>query len=95
MLPMVPAFAEADLNAVLPTISRRRHGAGGAGGNGRCTLMRVIRATCALCGQQAASEDVPLTWMTSIEDGRKLLYCDRCARDNVRSIEGKLDSVYW
>jgi hypothetical protein len=55
----------------------------------------MVRATCALCGQQAESEDVPLTWMTSIEDGRKLLYCDRCARENVRSIEGKLDSVYW
>jgi hypothetical protein len=55
----------------------------------------MARAICALCGQQAESEDVPLTWMTSLEDGRKLLYCDRCARENVRSIEGKLDSVYW
>ena len=55
----------------------------------------MVRATCALCGQQAESEDAPLTWVTSVEDGRKLLYCDRCARENVRSIEGKLDSVYW
>ncbi|GAA3108508.1 NAD-dependent SIR2 family protein deacetylase [Kribbella aluminosa] len=55
----------------------------------------MARATCALCGQQAESEDALLTWMTSIEDGHKLLYCDRCARENVRSIEGKLDSVYW
>jgi pimeloyl-ACP methyl ester carboxylesterase len=143
MLPMLTAFAEADLTTVLPTIAvpalllwgerdqrsplatvaealrsaiptaelvvlpgvgheanleapdafntevRRFLETSGA------TLMRVIRATCALCGQQAASEDVPLTWMTSIEDGRKLVYCDRCARENVRSIEGKLDSVYW
>jgi len=55
----------------------------------------MVRATCALCGRQAESEDVPLTWVTSMEDGRKLLYCDRCARENVRNIEGKLDSVYW
>ncbi|WP_410784942.1 alpha/beta fold hydrolase [Kribbella sp. C-35] len=143
LLPMLTAFAEADLNAVLPTITvptlllwgehdqraplgtvaealrsaiptaelvvlpgvghetnleapeafntevRRFLETSGA------TLMRVTRATCALCGQQAASEDVLLTWMTSIEDGRKLVYCDRCARENVRSIEGKLDSVYW
>ena len=55
----------------------------------------MARATCALCGQQAESEEAPLTWLTSVENGRKLLYCDRCARENVRSIEGKLDPVYW
>ncbi|WP_350273971.1 hypothetical protein [Kribbella sp. HUAS MG21] len=55
----------------------------------------MASATCALCGRQAESEEPPLTWVTSIEDGRKLLYCDRCARENVRNIEGKLDSVYW
>ncbi|HET6737484.1 MAG TPA: hypothetical protein VFH76_01065 [Kribbella sp.] len=55
----------------------------------------MASATCALCGQQAGSEEAPLTWVTSFEDGRKLLYCDRCSRENVRNIEGKLDSVYW
>ncbi|MET9270747.1 alpha/beta hydrolase [Kribbella sp. NPDC003557] len=143
MLPMLSAFAESDLNAVLPTIAvptlllwgendqrapvgtvaaalrsaipgaelvvlpavghetnlqapeafnaevRRFLGSGGA------TLWPVSRATCALCGQQAESEEAPLTWATSIEDGRKKLYCDRCARENVRNIEGKLDPVYW
>jgi NAD-dependent SIR2 family protein deacetylase len=57
--------------------------------------MRVIRATCSLCGQQAETEEAPLTWLTSVENGRKLLYCDRCTRENVRNIEGKLDQVYW
>jgi hypothetical protein len=52
-------------------------------------------ATCSLCGQQADTEEAPLTWVTSVENGRKLLYCDRCARENVRSIEGKLDSAWW
>jgi hypothetical protein len=57
--------------------------------------MRMVRATCSLCGQQAETEEAPLTWVTSVEYGRNLLYCDRCARENVRNIEGKLDSVYW
>ncbi|MGW1341315.1 hypothetical protein ACWCOV_09695, partial [Kribbella sp. NPDC002412] len=67
----------------------------GVPAGGRCRLMRVIRATCSMCGQQAETEEVPLTWLTSVENGRKLVYCDRCTRENVRNIEGKLDSVYW
>jgi hypothetical protein len=51
--------------------------------------------SCALCGQQAETDDLPLTWVTSLENGRNLVYCDRCARENVRSIEGKLDSAWW
>jgi hypothetical protein len=48
-----------------------------------------------MCGQQAETEEVPLTWLTSVENGRKLQSCDRCTRENVRAIEGKLDPVYW
>ncbi|WP_166665687.1 hypothetical protein [Kribbella caucasensis] len=55
----------------------------------------MANPTCALCGQQADSEDLPLTWVTSLENGRQLVYCDRCARDNVRNIETKLDSAWW
>jgi hypothetical protein len=55
----------------------------------------MASATCALCGLQAESAEAPLTWVISVEDGRRLLYCDLCARDNLRSIEGKLDSVHW
>jgi hypothetical protein len=51
--------------------------------------------SCALCGMPAPTEDLPLTWVTSVENGRKLVYCDRCARENVRAIEGKLDSAWW
>ena len=51
--------------------------------------------TCAMCGTRSVSEDVPLTWATSVENGRELVYCDRCARDNLRSIESKLDSAWW
>jgi hypothetical protein len=41
-------------------------------------------------------DDVPpLGWVTSTENGRRLAYCPRCARDNVRAIESKLDSAWW
>jgi hypothetical protein len=55
----------------------------------------MSNATCSLCGQEADTEQPPLTWATSLENGRKLLYCDSCARENVRGIEGKLDSTWW
>jgi len=38
---------------------------------------------------------VPLTWVTSVEAGRRRVYCARCARENLRAIEGKLDSAWW
>lgn len=51
--------------------------------------------TCDLCGASADGEAVPLTWATSVEDGRQRLYCGRCARENLRAIEGRLDSAWW
>lgn len=51
--------------------------------------------TCDLCGVTAEGEAVPLTWATSVENGRTRLYCDRCARENLRAIEGRLDSGWW
>jgi hypothetical protein len=49
--------------------------------------------TCALCGTTA--DEQPLTWTTSVERGTQRLYCDQCSRENVRGIEGKLDSDWW
>ncbi|WP_198664078.1 hypothetical protein [Jiangella endophytica] len=55
---------------------------------------RVSEAvTCARCGTTA--DELPLTWVSSVERGRTLYYCDRCARDNLRSIEARLDDVWW
>ncbi|MGH3498952.1 MAG: hypothetical protein ACRDP1_15945 [Nocardioidaceae bacterium] len=51
--------------------------------------------TCAFCGATAPGESLPLTWTTSVEQGRTLVYCDRCSRDNVRGIEGRLDNEWW
>lgn len=63
--------------------------------------------TCDLCGaspprsdgqpdnQVSTDRPLPLTWVTSVENGRPRVYCDRCARENLRGIEGKLDSEWW
>ena len=41
------------------------------------------------------SDEVPFTWVTSMENGKRRVYCDRCCRDHLRSIESKLDSEWW
>ncbi|HYJ69924.1 MAG TPA: hypothetical protein VEX15_19900 [Nocardioidaceae bacterium] len=50
--------------------------------------------SCAFCGR-VAGDSLPLTWATSIENGRQLVYCEQCSRDNVRGIEGRLDNAWW
>jgi hypothetical protein len=63
-------------------------------------------ASCAFCGKDSTVDDsdddrgarsdaLPLTWVTSVENGRTRVYCDRCARDHLRSIESKLHSEWW
>ncbi len=34
-------------------------------------------------------------WSSGIERGRSTWLCQRCTRENVRSIEGKLDEEWW
>ena len=41
------------------------------------------------------SGEVPFTWITSVENGKRRVYCERCSRDHLRSIESKLDSEWW
>jgi len=55
----------------------------------------VTEPVCARCDRAADGDEVPLTWVVSRENGQRLVYCDRCVRENVRSIEGKLDSSWW
>jgi len=56
---------------------------------------------CDLCGTtldadaDEQSSLLALSWVASHERGRDLRYCPQCARDNLRSIEGKLDAAYW
>ncbi|MFG2871388.1 hypothetical protein EAO71_31310 [Streptomyces sp. ms191] len=48
---------------------------------------------CARCGKTA--EELPVTWTCSVENGSRHYICDTCARENIRSIEGRLDSDWW
>ncbi|MGN6333220.1 MAG: hypothetical protein ACTHOD_16480 [Motilibacteraceae bacterium] len=54
-----------------------------------------MTTTCAHCGTAEPGESPPLTWVSSVERGAQRWYCERCARENLRSIEGKLDSEWW
>ncbi|MEU6655553.1 hypothetical protein ABZ904_40815 [Streptomyces sp. NPDC046900] len=48
---------------------------------------------CDRCGARA---DGPRpTWICSVENGHRHYFCDTCARDNIRAIEGRLDSDWW
>ena len=53
---------------------------------------------CAVCGHTPAAaegEQARLTWARGVERGRAVWTCDRCSREHLRSIEGKLDSAWW
>ncbi|QYJ05729.1 hypothetical protein KUV85_08635 [Nocardioides panacisoli] len=50
---------------------------------------------CDFCGRAAPDGEVPLTWVSSVENGRFRRFCETCARANLRAIEGKLDSDWW
>jgi hypothetical protein len=66
-------------------------------------------ATCSFCGATSApastkaesggaldaEDSVPLTWVTSYENGNRRVYCERCSREHLRAIESKLDSEWW
>ncbi|MFD7298149.1 hypothetical protein ACFV9W_33100 [Streptomyces sp. NPDC059897] len=48
---------------------------------------------CARCGTTV--RELPLTWTFSVEGGTRRYFCDACARENIRAIEGRLDSDWW
>ncbi len=50
--------------------------------------------TCDFCGAQAPEAET-LTWTTSVENGRRRMFCDTCSRTHLRAMEGKLDSAWW
>lgn len=51
--------------------------------------------SCDLCGTTVDDDQPPLAWSLSTERGKTMRYCETCTRENVRSIEGKLDSEHW
>ena len=58
----------------------------------------VAEATpvCATCGRVADDPALAgVTWTRGTENGCEVWTCDRCSREHLRSIEGKLDSAWW
>ena len=54
-----------------------------------------MSVTCDLCGTVAPGDEPPLTWSLSLDRGRVRRYCEQCTRQNLRSMEGKLDQEHW
>ncbi|MGK5626910.1 hypothetical protein [Streptomyces sp. URMC 123] len=50
---------------------------------------------CSRCGATAEGPTPPVTWTCSVENHRRHYFCENCSRDNIRSIEGRLDSSWW
>jgi hypothetical protein len=51
--------------------------------------------TCDFCGRQEPDDAMALTWCSAVEGGRVKTFCETCSRENLRAMEGKLDSEYW
>lgn len=52
-----------------------------------------MAVSCAGCGAIAARP--PATWSSSGTDSDRRFLCERCTRENLRSIEGRLDEAWW
>lgn len=53
---------------------------------------------CSTCGTTPPADEqatARLTWSRVTEHGRTTWICERCSRENLRSIESKLDPVWW
>jgi hypothetical protein len=51
---------------------------------------------CSMCGTPVTGDaDIPLGWSLSTSERGRVLTCPQCVRDNVRSIEAKLDEAWW
>ena len=51
------------------------------------------RVSCAVCGR--TEDELPATWSMQVSERGQTWICDTCARENIRSIEGKLDEAWW
>lgn len=50
---------------------------------------------CAGCGAVTADGCVPPTWTYQVSERGATYLCEACARQNLRSIEGRLDEAWW
>ncbi|HWH28425.1 MAG TPA: hypothetical protein VNU26_05590 [Mycobacteriales bacterium] len=49
--------------------------------------------TCAVCGR--SEQGLPATWSSQTSERGTSWLCERCTRENLRSIEGRLDEAWW
>ena len=54
----------------------------------------VPTVTCSVCGITTEGETL-LTWALSIGPRGVQRTCERCTREHLRSIEGKLGEAWW
>jgi DNA-directed RNA polymerase subunit RPC12/RpoP len=56
----------------------------------------IVEVVCATCGRTADDAEVArLTWSYGVEGGEGQWTCDRCSREFLRSIEGRLAPEWW
>ncbi len=60
----------------------------------RLRMMQSM-VVCAVCGKAVSAQDVPLTWTTQASACGQQWLCETCTRENLRSIEGRLDGAWW
>jgi hypothetical protein len=48
---------------------------------------------CARCG--VAADGRPTTWSSELSDRGTSWLCERCTRENLRSIEARLGQEWW
>jgi hypothetical protein len=53
------------------------------------------RQHCAVCGARTPDDGVPPTWSSQSGPRGVTWLCERCTRENLRSIEARLDEAYW
>ncbi|GGP72125.1 hypothetical protein ACWDY7_21905 [Streptomyces calvus] len=65
----------------------------GGGGEDDRAEAETEPLVCARCGRRADS--FRPTWTLSVENGVPRHYCEKCSRDHLRAIEGRLDTQWW
>jgi hypothetical protein len=68
---------------------------GGGVRSATCSPYSWLVAVCSWCGKVSPAQEAPVTWTFATERERLVYFCEACSRENLRAMEGKLDSEYW
>ncbi|MEW1953900.1 hypothetical protein [Terrabacter sp. NPDC080008] len=70
----------------------------GAQGSMSAESMSAEPLVCVVCGAtppESGRYAALTSWSRGTADGRTTWTCERCSRENIRSIEAKLDTAWW